>query len=123
MRAQTAAATSHLPGHDIKTAYEMGWDTLKNGALVDTAQVEYDVHLTVDQNLQHQQSLQGRQIALIVIVAQDNKVATLEPLVPQAARPVTNRRSWSYIHCQRFRSTLDCGTTSRCRLRRVFHMA
>ena len=72
----------HLPDHEIKTAYQMGWEALKNGKLLDAAQVEFDVLLTVDQNLPHQQNMQGRQIALVVMVANDNTIATLVPLVP-----------------------------------------
>ena len=70
------------PGHDIKTAFHMGWDALKNGKLLDAAQIEFDAILTADQNLQHQQNLQERQLTLIVMIAHDNKVATLLPLVP-----------------------------------------
>jgi predicted nuclease of predicted toxin-antitoxin system len=72
----------HLPEHDIKTAYQRGWEALKNGKLLDAAQVEFDVLLTVDQNLMHQQNVAGRSIALIVLIARDNRVATLLPLVP-----------------------------------------
>ena len=72
-----------LPGHEIKTAYEMGWNTLKNGKLLDAAQVDFDVLLTVDQNIRHQQSMVGRSLALIVLVASDNKTATLLPLIAQ----------------------------------------
>ena len=50
----------HIPGHEIKTAYEMGWSKLTNGMLLDVAQVEFDVLLTVDQNIRHQQSIAGR---------------------------------------------------------------
>ncbi|MCW3095065.1 MAG: hypothetical protein JWL77_683 [Chthonomonadaceae bacterium] len=60
----------------------MGWETLKNGKLMDAAQVEFDVLWTVDQNLMHQQNVAGRSIALIVLIARDNRVATLLPLAP-----------------------------------------
>ena len=72
----------HLPEHDIKTAYQMGWAALKNGKLLDAAQVEFDALLTVDQNLMHQQNVAGRSIALIVLIARDNRVTTLLPLMP-----------------------------------------
>ena len=72
----------HLTGHEVKTAYQMGWNTLKNGKLLEAAQIEFDVLVTVDQNLSHQQNVGGRQIALIVLIASDNKVETLLPLVP-----------------------------------------
>ena len=61
----------------------MGWAALKNGALLDQAQAEFDVLLTVDQNIQFQQNLQGRSIAIVVLVAVNNRLATLAPLIPK----------------------------------------
>lgn len=61
----------------------MGWASLKNGRPLNTAEAEFDVLLTVDQNLSHQQNMRRRRIALIVMIAADNKVATLLRLVPE----------------------------------------
>lgn len=60
----------------------MGWEALKNGKLLDAAQVEFDVLLTVDQNMTRQQHIEGRSLALVVLIAQDNRVTTLLPLMP-----------------------------------------
>ena len=72
-----------LPAHEVRTAFEMGWAALKNGALLDQAQTEFGVLVTVDQNMQFQQNLQGRSIAIIVLVAVNNRLATLAPLIPK----------------------------------------
>ena len=72
-----------LPGHDIKTAREMHWEGLKNGKLLDEAQAaRFDVLLTVDQNMRYQQNLQGRAIAVVVIIANGITVEDLQPLLP-----------------------------------------
>ena len=71
-----------FPGHEIKTAYQMGWEALKNGKLLDAAEIEFDVLLTVDQNMPHQQHIEGRSLALVVLIAHDNRVITLLPLMP-----------------------------------------
>jgi len=44
-----------LPGHDIKTAQEMGWDRLRNGDLIQMAEEAFDVLITSDQKLKYQQ--------------------------------------------------------------------
>ena len=55
-----------IPGHDAVTARRMGWDELRNGALLTAAEVEgFTVLLTVDKNLRYQQSLGGRRIAIV----------------------------------------------------------
>ena len=54
--------------HDVKTAQEMGWGRLKNGALLAQAeQAGFEVFVSSDQNLKYQQNLQGRRIAILVL--------------------------------------------------------
>lgn len=72
-----------LPGHDVKTTDEMGWGALKNGALLDEAQKQFEVLLTVDRNIQYQQNLKGRSIAVVILRGVDNRLATLAPLIPK----------------------------------------
>lgn len=57
-----------LAQHEVVTAYEHGWSKLKNGELLDAAEKEeFAVLVTTDSNLKHQQSLQSRQIAIVVL--------------------------------------------------------
>ncbi|HSE23813.1 MAG TPA: hypothetical protein VLB68_19240 [Pyrinomonadaceae bacterium] len=56
---------------------------LKNGALLALAEVEFDVFLTVDQNLIFQQNLQRFNIGIILMVARNNRFKTLLPLMPE----------------------------------------
>ena len=47
-----------LPGHDVKTAREMRWDALKNGALLDgAARAGFNAVLSIDKNLRYEQNL------------------------------------------------------------------
>ena len=73
----------HLVGHAVKTAYQMGWDRVVNGKLLALAETEFDVFLTVDQNIPDQQNMRGRAIAVIVLVAFATSPVTLVPLMPQ----------------------------------------
>jgi hypothetical protein len=64
----------------------MHWEGLKNGKLLDEAQAEgFDVFLTVDQNIRYQQNLQGRAIAVVVMIANGITVEDLRPLLPDVA--------------------------------------
>ena len=58
----------HLPRHDVSTAFELGWATLKNGQLLDAAEASgFAVLVTTDSNLRYQQNLAGRRIAIVVL--------------------------------------------------------
>ena len=60
----------HLSGHEVDTAFERGWSSLGNGALLDRAESDgYQILVTTDQNLRHQQNLAGRQLAILVLLA------------------------------------------------------
>jgi hypothetical protein len=57
-----------LPNHDVSTAYELGWSTLKNGELLSAAESNgFEVFITTDTNLRYQQNLIQRKIGIVVL--------------------------------------------------------
>jgi hypothetical protein len=57
-----------LTGHIVEEARALGWDTFRNGELLDAAEAAgFDVFVTTDRNLRYQQNLAGRKIAIIVL--------------------------------------------------------
>jgi hypothetical protein len=56
-----------LAAHEVATAYEMGWATLDNGELLRAAEAEFEVFITTDRNLRHQQNLTGWRLAILVL--------------------------------------------------------
>jgi hypothetical protein len=57
-----------LVGHTVDTAYERGWSTLSNGELLTAAErASFDLLITTDQNLRHQQLLTNRRLAILVL--------------------------------------------------------
>ena len=57
-----------LSGHQVTTAFELGWSTLRNGELLSAAESEgFAIFLTTDRNLQYQQNLASRSIAIVVL--------------------------------------------------------
>lgn len=71
-----------LPGHEVKTVPEAGWSGKKNGELLRLMTNVFDVFITIDSNLEHQQHLQSLPICFIVLSAKNNKLETLFPLMP-----------------------------------------
>ena len=83
---------AELTGHAVKTVVEMGWSGLKNGELLQQASTEFDCFLTVDRNLQFQQSRAALPIAVLVLIAVDNRFETLVKLLPQAREALQTMR-------------------------------
>jgi hypothetical protein len=67
----------------------MGWAGIKNGQLLALAEAEFDVFITVDQNLSFQQNLPQFGIAVVVLHTVSNRLADLTPLVPKILEVLT----------------------------------
>lgn len=78
-----------LSEHEVKTAYQMGWAAKKNGELLKLVENEFEVFLTVDQNLRHQQNLTSSPLRFVVLVAASNQYDNLAPLIPQLKDALT----------------------------------
>ncbi|MEJ7862345.1 MAG: DUF5615 family PIN-like protein [Pyrinomonadaceae bacterium] len=72
-----------LTDHEVFTVTERGWSGIKNGNLLALAAPEFDVFLTIDQNLKYQQNLKNFSIGIILLTARNNRLKTLLPLMPE----------------------------------------
>lgn len=82
-----------LPGHEVRTVAQMGWSGTRNGPLLQLVAADFDVVLTADQNLEHQQNLSILPIAVVVLVAATNRIESLRPLVPALLRALPTLKS------------------------------
>ena len=91
-----------IVGHEVKTARQMGWSTIKNGELLALAAKAFDVFVTVDRNLSFQQNLPAFSIAVIVLRAPSNRLADLKLLIPEllACIPSAKKGAVGYVGVQ-----------------------
>lgn len=80
----------HLFGdHKCQSAHYAGLAGLKNGALLSAAELAgFEVIITTDQEISHQQNLRLRRISIVVLCGPTNRLADLKPLVPDALRSI-----------------------------------
>lgn len=67
----------------------MGWAAKKNGELLKLVESDFEVFLTVDRNLRHQQNLASSSLKFIVLVTANNQYDSLAPLIPQVKAALT----------------------------------
>ena len=83
-----------LQGHIIKEARAQGWDgwdTLSNGDLLNAAEeAGFEVLLTTDTNLPHQQNLKGRKLAIVIL--SKNRWTLVRPMMQLIANAVNSAR-------------------------------
>ena len=84
-------------GHKIQTVPEMGWAGKKNGELLRLAEKEFDVFITLDQNLQYQQNLNKSLMAVVLLSVKNNRSESIQPLVPKILTTLSHLRSGQVI--------------------------
>ena len=92
------ALRKELVGHEVKTVVEAGWAGVKNGELLQLAAREFDLVLTVDRNLEYQQSFVGLTLAVIVVHASSNDVVVLRPLMPAVLAAIPDAKPGAVTH-------------------------
>jgi len=74
---------NHLSGHECHTVPEAGWAGKKNGELLPLAEKSgFEIFLTLDQGIEYEQNLKGREIAVVLLSAKSSRLADLLPRIP-----------------------------------------
>ena len=72
-----------LVGHAVTTVSKHGWSGIKNGELLELAEKEFDLFITVDRKISRQQDLTKFKIPVLLIRARTNRLEDIRPLVPE----------------------------------------
>ena len=87
-----------LHDHTVTTVPGQGWASRSNGELLALVQDEFDVFITLDKSLEHQQSIANVRICIVVLHAVNSRYETLQPLIPQIRDAVARAKPGSIIH-------------------------
>lgn len=90
-------AAQLFAGHDVKTAIQMGWANLSNGQLLAQASTQFDLFVTTDKNIRHQQNLAGLPIAILELNAKDTRIEGLNLLDPFIARAIKEVHAFKFV--------------------------
>ena len=84
-----------LPGHEVQTVPRAGWSAIKNGQLLRliAESGNFDLFVTMDKSLPHQQQLVGLPFAIVVLRARSNRYEDTRPLMPGMLRKLPQLQS------------------------------
>ena len=63
-----------IDGFDVAAVVDIGWARLTDRELLDAMTGHYDVLITVDRSIRHQQRIHDRPIAVVVLRAPTNRL-------------------------------------------------
>ena len=69
-----------FPSDTVMTVPEAGWSGIKNGKLLALISGNFDVFLTIDQNIRHQQNLANLPFAILFVSVPNNMIESYLPL-------------------------------------------
>jgi len=69
-------------GHESQTVRQAGLGSKKNGEFLTLAEGRWEVLLTSDRNIKHQQNMTGRSVSILILCAKTNRMKDLLPLMP-----------------------------------------
>lgn len=75
---------------EATTVPECGWSGVENGELLQLAASEFDVLLTMDRGMEHQQNVNDLDLCLVLISAVSNDIDDILPLVPAINEALDN---------------------------------
>jgi hypothetical protein len=83
---------AEIGGHEVLTVRGLGWDGLKNGALMQRAATACDVFVTMDRNIPHQQNIGALRFGVILLQAHSNRIEDLRPIVTLLQQAISDAR-------------------------------
>ena len=91
-----APLRTYLTSHQVSTAYELGWQTLTNGDLLQEAESNgFEVMVTTDQNLKYQQNMSKREIAIVVLTS--TSWPRIQKVLPDIVTAVDSSKPNGYV--------------------------
>ena len=87
------ALAAEVIGHEVSTVRAQRWLGLRNGVLLRAAvDAGFDVLLTADKALRHQQNLASIGIGVVLITRVRNRISDLRPLIPRVLGAIDGAR-------------------------------
>ena len=84
-----------LPERNIVSVQDMGWAGIKNGELLKLVSTEFDIFITSDKNLRHQQNL--AEIDLAILLLPSNQVPVVKDLLQQIDKALSTIKLNDFI--------------------------
>ena len=93
-----AGLKTAFPGHSVKIVAEMGWRGLSDRQLLTHAQDSFDVFVTIDRRLEHQQNPRSYNLGFVVARVPNNQLGSYRPPFHALLEAVAAVKAGQVIH-------------------------
>jgi len=87
-----------LVGHETKTAFDLGWQNLKDHVLLPKVAAEFDVLLTADRGFEFEHNIHELTIGIVILHVVRNKLADYRAIAPQLLTGLAAVKAGEVLH-------------------------
>lgn len=87
-----------FPGHQVQTVADAGWRGSKDRALLEFAERNFDVFLTIDGKIEHQHDLKSMKLGFVIARVRSNRFIDFQPLRDGLMAAVGRARPGRVVH-------------------------
>ena len=93
-----AGVRAAFPGDIVKTVSEIGWRGTEDGSLLEFAQTQFDVFVTIDRSLERQNDLKKFLIGFVVVRVRSNEISAYRPIFNHIQEAAQRVRSGEVVY-------------------------
>ena len=82
----------------VTTVSRQGWNGMRNGELLERAATAFDVLVTMDRGIEHQQDLRKYKISVVLISAKSNRIEDIRPAMLRVNEVLRGVQPGQVIH-------------------------
>jgi hypothetical protein len=86
-----------MRAHHVVTTRDAGWQDFSNGLLLSQAATRFDLFLTTDKHIRHQQNLSKLPLPVIELNGVSNRLKSLQELLPFLDDAIQKTSSYKFI--------------------------
>src|SRR5437016_6335841 len=85
-------AVKVFTGHEVQTAFDLGWHLLKDHLLLPLVQERFDVFVTADQGFEYEHNLKKLRLTFVIVHVPKNKLEFYEALTVPLLEAISTGR-------------------------------
>ena len=87
-----------IAGHEVKTAFDLGWQHLRDHVLLPMVAAEFDVFVTADKGFEYKHNLRNLPIGIVIVHVPKNKVEFYRFVSPQLLAAISSVIPGQVLH-------------------------
>jgi hypothetical protein len=91
-------AAQVVAGHEVQTAFDLGWQNLRDHVLLPMVAADFDVFVTADKGFEYEHNLRNLPMGIVIVHVPKNKLEFYRLVAPQLLAAISSVRPGQVLH-------------------------